>query len=168
MELLHAYNMIKIFIFLSCMLPRKRSSDVSWCECGVDGDVRIRCGMGEHHHDDEGENAHGMTIREKARSREVVMELPGRSGTLYIYIWVVDIKKGNPKNHVSYLGNNIFWNKCFWKCSFFFLFRKLNFFARPTLCTFLWSLVRIRRVLTRMKPHWKNDFVSFHFVDFGF
>lgn len=65
--------------------------------------------MGEHHHDDEGANAHEMTIREKVRSREVVMELGGRSEIPYIYVygWFIS-KKGNPKNHASYFGNNIF------------------------------------------------------------
>lgn len=44
--------------------------------------------MGEHHHDDEGANAHEMTIREKVRSREVVMELGGRSEIPYIYMYM--------------------------------------------------------------------------------
>lgn len=40
-----------------------------------------------------------MTIREKVRSTEVVMELGGRSETPYLYMGVVNIKKKvNPNN----------------------------------------------------------------------
>lgn len=38
------------------------------------------------------ENLHEITIREKVRPREVVMDLAGRSETLYIYGWFISKK----------------------------------------------------------------------------